>query len=350
MKKDISYELLTNKLTEHGVCKFVSLYDIEELKCPSKKEMKEKIKELTGESRLFDSIPQKDFVDFYISTEEAGQKHFYFYNFEFDEKILNNIKNFIATCTSEDDREFDAAQEHKWFYNKEDDEIIVKLINIKEVYQHNKTLDIDESAKGRFFRGYNVFKIQNVLFIRFFISKNKVLIGIDKYSDLDTPSDIRSKIIDCFESVCGQKSANKLVGLIDTKVIENIIFMQNVISSKITNDINANKKSAMFAKKADMMKILEDVNNKKYTIEQVKERNPDFDIRTHPTYLAEQARKYEDSGMEIDINNCEIYWFTHWYKKADYFRFKISSIDSCITTYSSSITKKEFEDVIRQVI
>lgn len=350
MKKKITYELLTNKLTEHGVCKFVSLYDIEELKCPSKKEMKEKIKELTGESRLFDSIPQKDFIDFYKSTEEAGQKHFYFYNFDFDEKILQNIKDFIATCTNESEREFDTAQEHEWFFTEAGDEITVKLINIKEVYQHDKSLDVDETSKGRFFRGYNVFKIQNVLFIRFFITKNKVLIGIDKYSDLDTPSDIRNKIIDCFESICGKHSSGKLEGAINTKAIENIIFMSNVISSKITNDININKKSAMFAKKADMVKILDDINNKKYTIEQVKEKNPDFDIRTHPTYLAEQARKYEDSGMEIDINNCEIYWFTHWYKKADYFRFKISSVDSCITTYSSSITKKEFEDVVRQII
>lgn len=349
-KENINYELLANKLSGKGICKFVNLYDIEDLKCMNKQEMVEQIKSLTGTDRLFGSIELKDFINYYLDTEEAGQKHFYFYEFDISDEVQKNMGDFMSNWTDENDREFDTAKEHEWYFNETDDEITFKLINIKEVYQHNKTLDIDESNNGKFYRGYNVFKIQNVLFFRFFMKKNKVVVGIDKYSDLDTPSDIRNKIHDSFEEICGEDTAQNLEGLIDTSLIEKLIFLPNVISSKIKNDINNNKQSAMYAKRADLLKILEEIDNKKYLVEQVKVKNPDYDIRTHPTYLAEQSRKYEDSSLEIDINNTELYWFTHWYKKADYFRLRVSSVDSSITTYSTSISKKEFEDVIHQII
>ncbi len=345
-KENINYELLANKLSAKGICKFINLYDVKDLKCINKQEMVEKIKSLTSDDRLFDSIKLQDFINYYLATEEAGQKHFYFYSFEITDTIKQSIKDFIDNCLDEKNREFKTAKDEKWYYNKTDNEIILKLINIKEIYQHNK----DELINHKFHKIYDIFKIQNVLFFRFFLDKNKVIIGIDKYSDLDTLSDIRKKIFDNFEKICGKNSSNDLEGLINTNIIEKLIFLPNVISSKIKNDINNNKQSAMYAKKADFLKILDEIDNKKYTVEKVKVKNPDYDIRTHPTYLAEQSRKYEDSSLEIDINNTEIYWFTHLYKKADYFRLRVSSIDSSLTTYSTSISKKEFEDVIRQII
>jgi hypothetical protein len=351
-KIKINDDLLLNKLTEKGLCKFINLYDIEGLSCSNKADMKQKIKELTGEGKLFESIPKANFIKFYLGTEKAGQKHFYFYETDLDKNMLENINTFAEeNCTPEEKRNFNTDEDDIWFYQAEGDEIIFKIVNIKEVFQHNSNLD-DKSqlSQGKFFRGYNVFKIQNVLFFRFFISRNKLIIGIDKYSDLDTPSDIRKKIVDNYEKICGKKSFEKLNGIINTEAIEKIIFLPNVISHKVKNDININKQSAIYASRGDLTNILNEIDGKKYDISQVKMKNPDFDIRTHPTYLAEQAKKYEDNTLEIDINNCELYWFTHHYKKADCFRLKISSVDSSITTFSSSITDLEFEDVVHEII
>ena len=349
-KKNINYELLANKLSGKGICKFVNLYDVDNLKCKSKQEMVEQIKSLTGDDRLFGSIDVQTFIDYYLETEEAGQKHFYFHSIELSEKIKKHIHDFMSKCINENSRTFETAKEDIWYFNKSDNEITFKLINIKEVYQHNKDLDVDNSNEGKFYRGYNVFKIQNILFFRFFMDKNKVIIGIDKYSDLDTFAEIKKKINDSFEEICGDKTSDTLGGLIDTSVIEKIIFLPNVLSSKIKNDINDNKQSAMYAKKPDFQKMVGEINDKQYTCKQVKSKNPDYDIRTHPTYLAEQARSYEDGSLKIDINNTELYWFTHCYKKADCFRVKINSIDSSITTYAPSLTKEEFKDVIYQII
>lgn len=343
---NINYELMANKLSGKGICKFVNLYDIEDLKCGTKQEMVEQVKSLTGENRLFDTIKQEDFIKYYLDTEEAGQKYFYFYEFDITDTIKENIESFIKNSIDEKEREFSTPMEEEWYFQNNDEEIILKLINIKEIYKHNK----DERKSGQYHKIYNIFEIQNVLFFRFFITKNKVLIGIDKYSDLDTLNDIRKKIMYNFDLICGEKSSHLLEGIIDTETIEKLIFLPNVISSKIRNDINSNKQSAMYAKRADMQKIVNEINSKKYNINQVKLNNPDYDIRTHPTYLAEQSRKYTDDSLEIDINNTEIYWFSHEYKKADYFRLKISSADSSITTYTPSISKVEFEDVVRKII
>lgn len=346
--KDINTDLIFNKLTEKGICKFIGLYDIDGEKSCDKNKLKKLVTTSMGEGSLFELIPLEKFIKFYRDTEEAGQKHFYFYKFDISESIIEQINDFKTKCINENDREFKTALEDEWFYHENDDEITFKLINIKEVYQHDKTLDTPVQD-GKFFRGYIVKTIQNVLFFRFNKKKNLVLIGIDKYSDLDTPSDIRNKIKDNFELICGENSSGLLEDFLNTDIVENLLAVPNAISTNIKNEINNHKKSAMFAKNVDILKILTDIDQGLYAIDQVKVKNPDFDIKTHPTYQAEQSKKYQDD-IQIDINNTQIYWFTHFYKRADYFRMKISTVDSSITTYSSSITKEEFEDVILQII
>lgn len=346
--KNINTELIFNKLTEKGICKFVSLYDIDgEIAC-SKEAIKTLVRESMGEGTLFKTIPVEKFIKYYQNTEEAGQKHFYFYNLEIDEAILENIKHFKSQHQNENDREFDTAIDEEWFYREENDEIICKLVSIKEVYQYDNTLN-KPVKDGVFYKAYHVKTIQNILFFRFCLKENKVVIGIDKYSDLDTPTDIRKKIISSFEFICGKDSHLKLENTLDNDSIENLLTVPNAISTNIKNEINQHKKSAMFAKHADLSKILSDLDNGVYTLEQVKAKNPDFDIKTHPTYIAEQSKMYDDD-LQIDIENTQIYWFTHQYKKSDYFRIKINTIDSSITTYSPSISREEFEDVILQII
>ena len=346
--KDVNIDLIFNKLTEKGICKFVSLYNINGDNTCDKNKLKKLVTTSMGDGNLFEFIPLNKFIQFYLDTEEAGQKHFYFYKFGINENISIKIDEFKKKCINENDREFKTALEDEWFYQKNDDEIIFKLINIKEVYQHDKTLDT-EIKDGKFFKGYFVKTIQNVLFFRFIKNKNLVIIGIDKYSDLDTPSDIRNKIRDNFELICGENSSEFLEDFLNSDIIENLLAVPNAISTNIKNEINNHKKSAMFAKNVDIFKILTDIDQVLYAVDQVKIKNPDFDIKTHPTYQAEQSKKYQDD-IQIDINNTQIYWFTHFYKRADYFRMKISTVDSSITTYSSSITKEEFEDVILQII
>lgn len=346
--KDINTDLIFNKLTEKGICKFIGLYNIDGEKTCDKDKLKKLVSTSMGEGSLFEFIPLEKFIKFYRDTEEAGQKHFYFYKINLGESIIKQINNFKEKCISENDREFKTLLEDEWFYQENSDEIIFKLISIKEVYQHDKNLDTPVKD-GKFFRGYIVKTIQNVLFFRFIKNKNLVIIGIDKYSDLDTPLDIKNKIKDNFELICGDNSSELLEDFLNTEIVENLLAVPNAISSNINNEINNHKKSAMFAKSANIDKILSDLDQGLYTIDQVKIKNSDFDIKTHPTYQAEQSKKYQDD-LQIDINNTQIYWFTHFYKKAAYFRMKISTVDSSITTYSPSITKEEFEDVILQII
>lgn len=346
--KNLDMDLIFNKLTEKGICKFVSLYNLDGQKSCNKESLKKFVKESMGENSLFKFIPEEKFLEYYRNTEEAGQKHFYFYRLDMNENILQNINHFKNFTTNENDRNFKTINnDDEWFYSEKNGELTFKLVNVKEVYQYDKTLDRND--KGLYFKGYHVKTIQNVLFFRFLLKDNKVIIGIDKYSDLDTPSDIRKKIISNFNLICGKNSYYDLNNLLNNDSIENLLIVPNAISTQIKNEINSHKKSAMYAKSADLDKILRDLDNGTYRLDQVKIKNPDFDIKTHPTYLAEQSKMYDDD-LQIDIENTQIYWFTHQYKKSDYFRLKINTIDSCITTYSPSISKEEFEDVILQVI
>ena len=347
--KNIDMELIFNKLTEKGICKFVSLYDLDgEIAC-NKDDLKKRVRESMGENTLFESIPMDKFIQYYQNTEEAGQKHFYFYNLEISDAILENIKHFMDSQNNENDREFDTAKDDEWFYREENDEITCKLVSIKEVYQYDNKLN-KPVKNGIFYKAYHVKTIQNILFFRFYLKENKVVIGIDKYSDLDTPTDITKKIISSFEFICGKNSHLQLENLLDNDLIENLLTVPNAISTNIRNEINQHKKSAMYAKHTDLNKILNDLDNGVYTLEQVKAKNPDFDIKTHPTYIAEQSKMYDDDNLQIDIENTQIYWFTHQYKKSDYFRIKINTVDSSITTFSPSISKTEFDDVILQII
>jgi hypothetical protein len=346
--KDINMELIFNKLTEKGICKFISLYDIDGKIACNKEALKKLVRESMGEDTLFESIPMEKFIQYYQNTEEAGQKNFYFYHLEINDTILENIEHFKSLHTNEDERKFNTAQDNEWFYREKNDEITCKQISIKQVYQYDNTLN-KPIENGIFYKAYHVKTIQNILFIRFYLKINKVVIGIDKYSDLDTYTDIKKKVIDSFELICGKDSHLQLENLLDNDTIENLLNVPNAISTNIRNEINQHKKSAMFAKHADLSKILNDLDNGVYSLEHVKSKNPDFDIKAHPTYIAEQSKIYDDD-LQVDIENTQIYWFTHQYKKSDYFRIKINTVDSSITTYSPSISKEEFDNVVLQVI
>ena len=52
------------------------------------------------------------------------------------------MDGFSKKCIDENNREFSTAKNNEWYINKNSDEITFKLINVKEVYQHNKSLDI----------------------------------------------------------------------------------------------------------------------------------------------------------------------------------------------------------------
>lgn len=193
--KNLDMDLIFNKLTEKGICKFVSLYNLDGQKSCNKETLKKFVKESMGENSLFEFIPEEKFLEYYRNTEEAGQKHFYFYKLDMNENILQNINHFKNFTTNENDRNFKTINnDDEWFYSEKNDELTFKLVNVKEVYQYDKTLDNNDKI-GFYFKGYRVKTIQNVLFFRFLLKDNKVIIGIDKYSDLDTPSDIRKKLL-----------------------------------------------------------------------------------------------------------------------------------------------------------
>jgi len=351
----INYDLLINKLTEKGVCKFVSRYDIEGFKCPTKKEMKEKLRELTGENTLFEFIPQKQFLQFYKDTEEAGQKHFFFYNFEQMDDYWNDIESFKRVCQNEEDREFHTAEDDEWYYSETEDELIFKLTSIKKVYQHNTILDdrTKEETDGIFTKGYNVFSIHNILFYRFNKTDKSLIIGLDKYSDFDTEADTRKKIEEKFRLIVANDDAyGQLEPLIDNDIIENLLSLPNTISVYIKNTVDDRMKSTMKAEKADIDKILKDINvNELYDINDVKKKNPSFDIKTHPTYLVEKKASFENT-LSTSVDYTMIWWFSrdNYNAKADCFQFKINAESSLITTFAPSITKQEFEDVIREII
>lgn len=349
--KKINYELLLNKLTEKGVCKFVSRYEIDDFKCPSKKELKEKIRELTGENSLFTFIPQDQFLEFYKDTEEAGQKHFFFYTFEQLDKYIDAINEFKRQCINEKDREFTTAVDDEWYYYEKDDEIVFKLTSIKKVYQHNK--DLDEEAETVYKKGYNVFSIHNILFFKFILSENTLVVGTDKYSDFDTESDIRKKIQDKFRYITASDEAfDTLEPLIDNTTVENLLTLPNTISVYIKNTVDDRLKSTMKAEKADIDRILKDINvNELYDVNEVKSKNPSFDIKTHPTYAAELKESWA-GNLTTNIDYSKIWWFSrdNIYAKADCFEFKINVDNSSITTFAPSITKWEFDNVIWEII
>jgi len=342
---DINTSLIFNKLTEKCICKFVSLYEINEFSSCSKDEFRKKLHVLMGENALFETIPFDKFIEFYIKTELAGQKHFYFYKFEIDENILNRLNEFKQYCINEEKRDFKTSSDEEWYYIEKENEIIFKYITLKEIYTHLE----DTREENKLHKIYEIKTIHNILFFRFLLDKNIVIIGIDKYSALDTEKDIRKNISDKFDLICEKDSYKTLEGLLDNQVAEKLLYLDNVLVSNIKNEINQTKKSAMHAKYADIQKVLDDINKNLYSVNQVKIKNPDLDILSHPTFEAEQSKKYLD-GIEVDIQNIQAYWFSKKYKKADVFRIKIDIVNSTITTFSPSITQEEFEDVISQIV
>jgi hypothetical protein len=350
--KEINYRLLVDKLTVKGVCKFISRFDLENVKCPTKSEMIEILKELTGENSLFSFIPKKHFLNFYKDTEEAGQKYFYFYQFDQIDNFWKDILNWKRASTNELDREFYTADDEKWYYTETEDEIVYKLTSIKKVYKHNSDDHSREATDGIFTKNYDVFNIHNILFFRFIKSKNMVIIGVDKYSDLDTDADIKRKIKDKFRLIVANDDAyGSLESSINSDIINDLLTLPNTISVHIKNTVDGTMKSTMKAEKAEIEQILKDINSGLYNINEVKTNNPTFDIKTHPTYLAEQEKSFEGK-LSTTIDNTTIWWFCkdNYNAKADCFQFKIDETTSSIITFASSITKQEFEDVIREII
>lgn len=141
----------------------------------------------------------------------------------------------------------------------------------------------------------------------------------------------------------------KYESLLTSEHIDALKYLPNCLAYSISNKAN-NFDFANFKKsKANFEEIKKDLVQGKYSLEKIKENNPDFDLQTNVLYTAGLSTAIE-KDLSLINDNFEFYYFTDITDKVYYFRIRFDVIESSIITFSESITKEELQDVFKQII
>lgn len=328
-----------NKMTVNSFRYFIDRHGVKLKTSVSKEDYKNNLREqFLGTPSLL-----RDFEQFYLSTEEAGKKHFFLYRFDNNASIQRSIDSYRNRCVPETQRVFDpSAEDEKVFYSQEDNSITFKFLKIRKIYEFMG----ENTSDTELVKKYSISIIHHVSFVKFDFSLNTIIAGIDSIGELISSADY-------------EKEANQKIKLISKDIslssvvtsdhIAKFMNYPNCLVWSLKNQI-ANTDQATFKKRrADIDDILSDLRHGKYKINEIKIKNPDYDIKTHLLYEASLAKSISDD-FELMNDSVEFFYFTDATGKISCFRIKIDVVNSSIITYAESIAKEEIADVLQRVI
>jgi len=280
-----------------------------------------------------------------MDTEEAGRKHFYFYKANLNQDIKDILDSKNKTLFNENQREFDPIKENeKIFYNVENNIYKYKFITIRKTYFHQE----DKEDGNILTKIYQIKNIHHIVLIMFDFEKKEIITGIDTYGLLLKSDDLKNEIDTKIKFLTTENLVDNLDDLLNSKHIEKLMNLQNCLSFYLNNN-DDNTDEAIFKKrKANIDLILSDLKKDKYNFNEIKEKNPNFDMKTHKQYIA-GLEKSIDFDFEITNNNAEFYYFTKKSGVISNFRFKINIKSNSLVTFSDSITKEEIWDVLQRI-
>lgn len=329
-----------NKLTVNSFNKYIEINQLD-IRKPKKKEYYETVLQ---EEFISNKDSLHKFKEFYRNTEVAGKKHYFLYKINYTNDIIELINKWCSKHKEDKTRELNPEHDNNMiYYSKDDGRIIIKRFKIKEIYKHlNDNIKNDILSKD-----YSISKIHFVEFIEFDLNNNKLIFGYDTYGDLTKKDKLKEKLHDLLRDIL-KKHYFKIESLIDSDHIEQLRALPNCIVYSLAN--RATKAdSAVFKKnKANIDRVMSDLQNRRYSIENIKKNNPDYDIQTH-CLLSASIEKSIDNDFALQSNKADFYFFSNECGITSNFRFRIDTKDSQIITFSSSITRMELWDVFNRI-
>lgn len=336
----MDYSTIFNKMTKDTFDKFIEINSLDLAKGSNKEEYKEKF------TKYFEENPQveSEFQNFYKRLEEAGRKHFYLYKLDNKQVNYEELIESISNIPDENTRTFDPEQDNQKFYKRIEKHFIsVKKIQIRKSY----TFIEDEIENDFLTKKYQITKVHYITFVNFDFKNKRIICGYDSCGDYSDKRKDDKELFDFLEKVVGKQI--KYESLLTSEHIDALKYLPNCLAYSISNKAN-NFDFANFKKsKANFEEIKKDLVQGKYSLEKIKENNPDFDLQTNVLYTAGLSTAIE-KDLSLINDNFEFYYFTDITDKVYYFRIRFDVIESSIITFSESITKEELQDVFKQII
>lgn len=340
----MDYSTIFNKMTKETFDKFIEINSINLTKGNTKEEYKKNLE------KFFEDNPETELVfqNFYKRLEEAGRKHFYLYKLHDDIITYKELLESLKDYSDEKTRTFDPVKDNNKIYKNVNDTLVtVKKFQIRESY----TLvgnNIEKEEEGEFLnKRYKITKVHYVIFATFDFKNKRIICGYDSCGDLSDKRKDDKELLDFLEEIIGKEV--KYESLLTSEHIDSLKHLPNCLAYSISNKAN-NYDYAKFKKsKANFEDIKKDLIQEKYKINQIKEKNPDFDLQTNLLYTAGLSSAIEND-FSLKNDSFEFYYFTDITGKVYYFRMRFDVVESSIITFSESITKEELQDVFKQII
>ncbi|MDY2844476.1 MAG: hypothetical protein SOT81_10935 [Treponema sp.] len=336
----MNYSIIFNKMTKDAFDKFIEINSLKSLKGVNKDDYKEKF------IKYFEANPHAeiDFQNFYKRLEEAGRKHFYLFKLDSEQIKYKNLIDSICNIPSEDTRCFDPEQDNQKLYKRvEDNFILVKKIQIRKSY----TFLGDEIKKDFLTKKYQISKVHYITFVNFDFKNKRIICGYDSCGDYSDKRKDDKELFEFLETVIGKQV--KFESLLTSEHIDTLKYLPNCLAYSISNKANSFDFANFKKSKANFEDIKRDLVQQKYSLKQIKENNPDFDLHTNILYTAGLSKAIDDD-FSLTNDNFEFYYFTDVTGKVFYFRMRFDVVESSIITFSESITKEELQDVFKQII
>lgn len=340
----LDYTPIFNKMTVETFDKFIEKCHI---RC-KKGNNKEEYQKGLLDSFQNDMYAEPQFQDFYKQLEEAGRKHYFLFKFEAEDIIRDKIESNINIMeyTDEASRTFDPVKDDgKTYFRKEENSCIFKQFNIKKTFRFKGGKENEE--KNEYAKYYSITKIHFVKFVQIDFVKRIIICGYDSYGDLENKQEYKNELFDFVESIIG--NMDKLESVLTSNSIDDLIVLPNCLSYSIRNTAKIHDIATFKKDMADYEQIKRDLKAGKYRINEIKDKNPDFDLKTNVLYNAGLEASF-DSNFSLSNDCFEFFYFTDVSGLISYFRIKFDTRYSSIVTYSDSITKKELWDVFRRII
>jgi len=316
----------------------------EELLKPTKKEIEEEVLKSVDNPEF-----RKKFEQFYQKIEVGGRKHFFIKEFDSSDEI--DIKKNIEIIKEKyNKRSWDLLSELNnlkgrnsiiFWYEKDGGIFYLQKNIIKEI---KEKIDEKENENEIIVR-YKKIRLHHVTFIRIDLMKKLIVVGTDTYQKLfKTPKEIKEWCYNTWEEFF-EPGLYFLKNAITSNDIYKIIREDNSVVVRLKGSISIDE--GQFDKKTkDIKRIIKDINEGKYKLDEVKKNNSNIDIITHPM-LEDVKVKHED---KLNYKKAELYWFTDVSGEVNGFKVSISAEDSAIITYESHIYEKEILNVIERII
>lgn len=337
----MNYEPIFNKMTVPTFDKFIEINDLKISKGTNKESYQKNLLKSFEE----DSNNVEYFQDFYKKLEEAGRKHFYLYELDKKQIKIENIREVFNKYEKEINRNFDPElDDNKIFVREEDNILTAKKIQIRRIYIH---LDEDEEINDILTKKYKAINVHYITFVTFDYNNNRIICGYDSCGDLLQKKEHEKELKEFVGSFI--PNVAKLEKLLTSDHIEKLKFLPNCLAYSINSKANAFDSANFKKSRANFDKILKELRSKKYKIDEIKDKNPDFDLQSNVLYTAGISASM-DNDFTLTNEGFEFYFFSDKAGKEDYFRLKLDVSDGSITTFSESITRGELWDVFRNII